>query len=246
MPTIRDKKASTPGPTTAPRRLKPAWRDSLESIGGAILVALTLRAFVFEAFKIPSGSMIPTLAIGDQIWVNKFVYGLRVPFTTTRIIDFATPKRGDVIVFVCPEPPHEDYIKRVVGLPGDEVAVRGGEVFINGQAVQRRSLGEEQYWDRDPSGWQKFSASAYQETLGAHSFTVLHESSPELLYYHDARPYVVPPDNVFMMGDNRDHSHDSRAWGPVPLRNIIGRSTFVWWSWGNEGLETSRLGHWID
>jgi len=112
---------------------KPAWRESLESIAVAVLVALLLRSFVVEAFKIPSGSMIPTLAIGDQIFVNKLVYGVRVPFTAIRIIDLAMPKRGEVIVFICPVEPHEDYIKRVIGLPGDEIMVRDGVVSINGQ-----------------------------------------------------------------------------------------------------------------
>ena len=117
---------------------KAAWRESFESIFVAVLVALFLRSFVVEAFKIPSGSMIPTLAIGDQIFVNKFLYGLRIPFTSIRLVEFDKPKRGEVIVFICPIEPHEDYIKRVVGLPGDEIAVREGQILINEKPIKRK------------------------------------------------------------------------------------------------------------
>lgn len=246
---------------------KPAWRESVESFGLAIMVALAIRAFVVEPFKIPSGSMIPTLAIGDQIFVNKFQYGVRIPFTSTRVIDFAMPARGDVVVFIYPMEPHEDYVKRVIGLPGDEIQVINGTVVINGEPVKRTLLGKQTFVDRDISGrrvndeattpaevghatgaapnaaegWYLFEAYAYQEQLGTHTYTVLQDPLVEE-YGANYGPFKVPKGHVFMMGDNRNHSYDSRAWGPVPLSNILGRSMFVWWSWDNEGLATERLG----
>lgn len=226
---------------------KPAWRESVESITFAVVVALLLRSFVLEAFKIPSGSMIPTLAIGDQIFVNKYIYGLRIPFTAIRLVELAQPKHGEVIVFVCPVEPHEDYIKRVIGLPGDEVMVRSGTIYINGVAVKRKPLGKTMHWDRDSSGehWRPFSANSFEETLGEHTYTVLQDADPT----HgapDFGPMVVPLGGLLMMGDNRDHSYDSRAWGPAPVQNILGRSMFVWWSWGQSGADFKRIGTWID
>src|SRR5690606_26586123 len=124
---------------------KAPWRESFESIFVAVLVALLLRSFVVEAFKIPSGSMIPTLAIGDQIFVNKYIYGVRVPFTSIRVVDFSMPERGEVVVFRFPRPPHEDYIKRVVGLPGDKIEVVNNVLYVNDEPVPRKSLGRETF-----------------------------------------------------------------------------------------------------
>ncbi len=222
---------------------KPAWRESLESIGAAVLVALLLRAFVFEAFKIPSGSMIPTLAIGDQLFVNKIIFGLRIPFTTTRLVHGQTPKRGDVVVFIYPHTPHDDYIKRVVGLPGDDIKVIDGILSINGAPVQRRSLGSGEYWDWDAAlGWQRFAAQAFEEQLDDHRFTVLQDNERST---RDFGPYKVPAGHVWVMGDDRDRSADSRAWGPVPFDNLVGRSTFVFFSWGHKGPELQRIGTWV-
>ena len=226
---------------------KPAWRESFESIAVAVLVALLLRSFVVEAFKIPSGSMIPTLAIGDQIFVNKYVYGIRIPFTSIRLVDFGIPKRGDVIVFMVPIEPHEDYIKRVIGLPGDEIQVRRSVVYVNGKALPREPLGRVNEVDHDGMGgpWRNFEAFAFSETMTDKHYTVLQDANlPQVA--SDYGPFVVPEDHVFVMGDNRDRSFDSRSWGPVPMSNILGRSMFVWWSWGKDGLSTKRLGTWID
>ncbi len=223
---------------------KPPWRESLESIGIALGIALILRGFMFEAFKIPSGSMIPTLAIGDQIFVNKFVYGIRIPFTPIRIVDFSMPERGEVVVFICPVPPNEDYIKRVIGLPGDEIKVRDGTVYVNDVALKRHSLGMHEYTDISEGGvWRTFSAEAFEETHGEHTYTVLHDPPHHALDYG---PTVVPEGHLFMMGDNRDHSYDSRSWGTVPYSNVLGRSTFVWLSFGSKGFASDRVGTWID
>lgn len=226
---------------------KPAWRESMESIGVAVCVALVLRSFVFEAFKIPSGSMIPSLSIGDQIFVNKYIYGVRIPFTTTRLINFAPPQRGEVVVFVCPIEPHEDYIKRIIGLPGDVVQVSGGVIRINGEVVERQALGQVTEYDRDGAGdgWRTFEANAYREKLGEHSYVTLEDVEP-FRRARDFGPATVPAHHVLCMGDNRDHSYDSRAWGMVPQDAILGRSMFVWWSYGHGGIAFRRIGTWID
>lgn len=226
---------------------RPAWAESLESIGVAVLVALFLRAFVVEAFKIPSGSMIPTLAIGDQIFVNKYLYGIRVPFTSVRLVDFSVPERGEVVVFIFPGESREDYIKRVVGLPGDEIRIRRGVLYINDQPVERKRIGVANYWDRDAASgrWHTFEATAFEETLDDHTYTTLRDGRLSS-FAADYGPIIVPDGHVFVMGDNRDHSHDSRAWGAVPLENVLGRALFVWWSWGQDGLDSSRLGTWIE
>jgi signal peptidase I len=223
------------------------WKESLGSILVAILVALTLRAFVVEAFKIPSGSMIPTLAIGDQIFVNKYKYGLRVPFTANRIVEFDSPSRGEVIVFICPDQPEDDYIKRIVAIAGDELEYIQGVLHINGKALAKKDLGRKSHMEREArSGrWYPFEAVAYQETNGDATYTILEK--PNLMKSdRNFGPVRVPEKHVFVMGDNRDSSRESRIFGFVPENHILGRSLFVWWSWGSEGLATDRLGTWID
>ncbi|MEC9466278.1 MAG: signal peptidase I [Myxococcota bacterium] len=221
------------------------WKETFQSVTLAILVALTLRAFVIEAFKIPSGSMIPTLAIGDQIFVNKYIYGIRIPFTATRLVEFKDPARGDVIVFICPDKPSDDYIKRVVALEGDTVELKSGVLHINGQEIARKPLGLQEFPERNERGWRPFAANAFEETIDDATFTVL-QAPNESYQRDDYGPYRVPEGHVFVMGDNRDFSRDSRIFGPVPKENILGRSLFVWWSWGKDGLATDRFGVWID
>jgi len=201
---------------------KSAFREYAESIGVAVGIAIFLRAFVVEAFQIPSGSMIPTLLVGDHIFVAKFSYGVTMPFTDKKVIDFGIPKRGDVIVFKYPNDPSIDYIKRVVGLPGDIVEVRMNQVFINGKPMPRENVPGK----CSPEDERAFSTcELWVEQLG--------DKSHDTIYYREGEnfgPRKVEPGKVFCMGDNRDNSNDSRVWGTVPVEFIKGRALIVWWS----------------
>ena len=212
---------------------KSTVREYAESIGVAIAVALLLRAFVVEAFQIPSGSMIPTLEVGDHIFVSKFSYGLSIPFTDTKILQYAEPKRGDVIVFKFPQDTSTDYIKRVVGLPNDTVEVRQGQLYINGNEIRRERVPERCHYTEASSaggGPDDHDCERWVETLGnkVHD-TILEPSHPA----QDHPRTVIGPGEVFVMGDNRDNSYDSRKWGTVKMNLIKGRALIIWWSRGN-------------
>jgi len=217
---------------------KGASREYVESIGVAVLIALLLRAFVVEAFKIPSGSMIPTLQVGDHIFVNKFLFGARVPFTNIKLLHhIREPRRGEVIVFIYPVDPDKDFIKRIVAIPGDTVQVcAGGQVSINNQPLRRElQPGPCEYDDYDedrPFGsWHKVGCVAYREWNGNQTYVTVHNQSPPP-QLPMCSSWTVPQDKVFVMGDNRDNSHDSRYWGFVPYENIKGKAWFIWWSAG--------------
>ena len=241
------------------------------SIGVAVFVALLLRTSVVEAFVIPSGSMLPTIQVGDHIFVNKFIYGLRVPFTTFKFFEWRKPRRGEVIVFIHPDNSGKDLIKRVVAVEGDEVEVRRGVPLVNGTPVESRPLGDYTYSDvnEQTEEWSRRTDAADEERLDGHAFTTLHAShfdrndfpqgsglcvtsgmrsrrrdDPGIRRSPSGSGCVIQPGHVFVMGDNRDNSDDSRFWGAVPLGNIKGEALVVWWSAGGlDGIRWNRLGH---
>ena len=220
---------------------KSTLREWVESLGAALIIALFLRSFVLEAFKIPSGSMIPTLLVGDHIFVNKFIYGVRLPIIGKRIIEWGNPERGEVIVFAYPHDPDKDYIKRVIGIPGDRILVKDHEVYVNGKRVVQ-SRGEPLTYVDDATGMNR-QAIHHFAALGNAQFSIIYEPKRS----HASLEYVVEEGHVFVMGDNRDNSADSRAWGQVPFENIKGRAMVVWWSSSDrEGIRLQRIGHLID
>ena len=182
---------------TTERHKKSLFREYLEAAIIAIFLALFIRAFVVQAFKIPSGSMEPTLLIGDHIIVNKFIYGIRAPFINKTIIPISEPKRGDIIVFIYPVDKEKDFIKRVIGLPGEQIEIKSKKIFINGELFD------------DPFG-------VYSKSLKRNE---------------NFGPIIVPTNNLFVMGDNRDHSYDSRYWGFVPFESLKGKAVIIYWSW---------------
>ena len=209
---------------------KSTLREYAESIGVAIAVALLLRAFVVEAFQIPSGSMIPTLEVGDHIFVSKFSYGLSIPFTDMKILKYSQPQRGDVIVFKFPNDHSTDYIKRVVGLPGDTVETRQNQLYVNGREIRRERERRPCRYNESATAGDDHDCEYWTETLGnkVHQ-TILEPAHPA----QDHPRTVIAPGEVFVMGDNRDSSYGSRKWGTVNMDLIKGRALIIWWSRGN-------------
>jgi signal peptidase I len=189
-------------------------REYAEAFGVALLIALVVRTLLLQAFKIPSGSMENTLLVGDHIFVNKFIYGYHVPYTKGRILAFSTPKRGDIVVFVFPEDPSKDFIKRVIGTPGDVVEIRNKTVYVNGAPLA------EEY-------------TRYADGRNVDGFLRSRDNMP---------PVRVPPGKLFMMGDNRDRSYDSRFWGFVDMDAVIGKAMFIYFSidW-NRGIRWTEV-----
>jgi signal peptidase I len=211
---------------------KSTIREYSESIGVAVAVALLLRAFVVEAFQIPSGSMIPTLEVGDHIFVSKFAFGLSIPFTDSKLLQYAEPQRGDVIVFKFPQDHNIDYIKRVVGLPGDVIEVKQESVYINGKPLPREripSVCPDTESPRGPGFSDERDCELWMETLGDKRHETIQEPGRG---GRDFARTVVPAGHVFVMGDNRDNSSDSRVWGTVDLDLVKGKALIVWWSRG--------------
>ena len=215
---------------------QPWWLDWTAGLFPVIIAVFFLRSFLFEPFKIPSGSMIPTLLVGDLILVNKFHYGVRLPVINVKITEGSKPQPGDVMVFRYPPKPSLDYIKRVVGVPGDEVAYLNKRLTINGKVIDTVALPE--FFDEDVMRYFK----QYQESLGEHKHGILNDDdrpafvpgADDFAFKQNCRYSVegvvckVPEGHYFMMGDNRDNSLDSRYWGFVPDKNIVGKAFFVW------------------
>lgn len=201
-----------------------------------ILFVLLLRSFVVEPFRIPSSSMVPTLLVGDFILVNKFAYGFRLPVVHNKVIPIDEPERGEVVVFRFPPDPSKDFIKRVVGLPGDEILYRDKQLTINGEPVALESLGV-----HTGEGIPVFeTASKFAETLGEHKHPILVVDDRDSLNLRA----TVPPGEYFVMGDNRDNSLDSRRWGFVPERNLVGKAFLIWMSvdTGEWSIRFDRVG----
>ncbi len=225
------------------------WRKSEareygEAILMAVAVAFALRAFVIEAFKIPSGSMIPTLMVGDHIFVNKFTYGPAIPWTRSRVWTNMPPHRGDVMVFEFPEHPEQDFIKRVIAIPGDRLEAKNGHPILNGWEVPSCRVGAWAYQDTDSIA--RHEGDLYVEYLGDESYLTFYDRASGV-YPETQGPFHAKPGEVWVMGDNRNNSHDSRMWfggqgGGVPFENIRGRALFVWLSVSDNGLDLSREG----
>ncbi len=216
--------------------------DTARSFFPIFLIVLILRSFIIEPFKIPSNSMMPTLLTGDFILVNKFDYGLHLPVLYTRFVEIGRPQRGDVVVFRYPVNPDIPYIKRVIGLPGDTFLYRNKTLYINDQRIERVDMGT---YNAVGSGKIMDQAILGTELLGSASYQVLNlpNNTQRQFRYIEG---VVPADHYFVLGDNRDNSKDSRYWGFVPEKNLVGRAVMIWmnWDWGNEEgiVDWSRIG----
>jgi signal peptidase I len=215
----------------------PVLVEYSRSLFPILLLVLLFRSFLFEPFKIPSGSMMPTLLIGDFILVNKYTYGLRLPVLNTKVLELGEPERGDVVVFRYPKDPSVDYIKRVVGIPGDTVGYFDKVVYINGEPMGQVPAG---VYTGTGSGVSMSGASRRTEQLGDRQHEILvMPRTPGL-----EGEYIVREGEYFVMGDNRDNSNDSRFWGPVPETNLVGRAFRIWMNWdsANGGVDLDRVG----
>ena len=224
-----------------PNARDPWWVEYGASFFPVILLVFVLRSFIVEPFKIPSGSMIPTLQVGDFILVNKFTYGIRLPVINKKTIDVNSPQRGDVMVFRYPEDPSLDYIKRVVGVPGDKVAYQNKKLTINGQPIETKRVDDYLHPER-----LYYSKQYIEKTATFEHRTLNDDDAPAYIPDATQFPYrenclcnnagvicTVPPGHYFMMGDNRDNSRDSRFWGFVPEENIVGKAFFIWLNFSN-------------
>ena len=200
---------------TQAEKQKSKVQEYAEAIIIAILIAMFIRTFIVQAFKIPSGSMKPTLQIGDHILVNKFIYGVKVPFLRNTIIPVGDPKRDDIVVFIYPQDRSKDFIKRVIGVSGDTIEIRNKNIYINGKL--------------------------YNDTHGVYVDQYIIPGS--LQPRDNFPPITVPPNAIFVMGDNRDQSYDSRFWGVVDLKDVMGKAFIIYWSWDSVafGVRWSRL-----
>jgi len=239
---------------------KSASREYLESIGIAVIIAVVLRLFVVEAFKIPSESMVPTMMVGDHIFVSKYLYGITLPFGNRRIVRFASPARGEVVVFSKPgldqqygdkpdyidafedEMAGKDFIKRIVGVAGDSIELRDDVLLVNGEEVPRCRVGRRTYrsYNRFSGRWENAEGQLWVERHGGFLYTIIEDDHGPITSFG---PVTVPEGQVFLLGDNRDNSNDSRYWGPVPEDHIKGRAMIIWWSNRRpHGFQWDRVG----
>ena len=202
-------KTATKASITLDSSTRSRFRENAEAILVAIVIALFIRTFLVQAFKIPSGSMKPTLQIGDHILVSKFIYGVKIPYLNTVLLPIKNPQRGDIVVFKYPLDPKKDFIKRVIGLPGDVVEIRDKAVYINRQRLNH--------------------------DVGVYSDS--HIIAGNLRPRDNLGPITVPSGGLFVMGDNRDESYDSRFWGFVPLRDVSGKAFIIYWSWDSDDFK---------
>ena len=198
-------------------KTKSKIQEYIEAIIIAILIAVFIRTFIIQAFKIPSRSMVPTLLVGDHLLVNKFIYGVKIPYFRKTIIPITNPQSGDIVVFIYPNDRSKDFIKRVIGVAGDTIEIKNKKIFINGKE--------------------------YTDTYGIYSDKVIYPGS--IQPRDNFGPVTVPPESLFVMGDNRDESADSRYWGFVDLKDVEGKAFIIYWSWNHEdtSLRWKRIGN---
>ncbi|MFD0325099.1 MULTISPECIES: signal peptidase I [Lysobacter] len=217
---------------------EPVVVDYSKAFFPVLFVVLILRSFIAEPFRIPSNSMMPTLLTGDFILVNKFTYGLRLPITNQKILAMGEPERGDVVVFRPPHHPEQDWIKRIIGLPGDKVSYRDGRLTVNGEPIIYAPIGT--YQGRG-NGTEMTGAQELREQIGKHVHRILLRTESPLLDQGEG-DWVVPDGEYFVMGDNRDNSEDSRYWGYLPEQNLRGRAFLIWMNFDG-GVDFSRIGN---
>jgi signal peptidase I len=225
---------------------QPWWLDWTAGLFPLLSVMFLLRSFLFEPFKVPTGSMIPSIAIGDMMLVNKFQYGVRLPILNTKVVDVSSPQRGDIMVFRFPPKPSQNYVKRVIGLPGDDISYTNKVLTVNGKLLSK--IPQKDHLDTDTMEMSK----QFEEVIGDKKHLLLNEdnrpayvtgaiefpNSEQCKYTIEGVRCTVPAGHYFMMGDNRDNSLDSRYWGFVPETNIVGKATFVWMNFSRP----SRIG----
>ncbi len=228
----------------------PDYAEYARSFFPIFLVVLLLRAFVAEPFRIPSGSMMPTLLVGDFILVNKFTYGLRMPVTKAKFMDVNEPERGDIVVFRYPVNPKLDYIKRLIGLPGDHIRYRNKTLYINGKPMKMQPVGP---YEPVGSGARALgSFEAKEDLMGVEHSVLINPLAPDFnpgCTFMGYREIVVPKGHYLMMGDNRDDSNDGRCWGFVPEENLVGKAFMIWFSldWKRPGIIAwNRIGRFVD
>ena len=197
--------------------IKSKFREYAEAIVIAVLIAFFIRTFIIQAFKIPSGSMKPTLQIGDHILVTKFIYGVKIPIIRKTIVSISEPKRGDMVVFIYPEDRSKDFVKRVIGIGGDNIEIRNKKIYLNGLP--------------------------YNDNYGVYTDDMIIPGTAQPR--DNFGPATVPPGSIFVMGDNRDQSYDSRFWGFVDLRDVLGKAFIIYWSWNSDehNVRWSRFGN---